>query len=112
MILICNIAKFVEVFVVVLNFVVVLLPSITKILKLKNSFFCKVFKHSLIFFILFFFSLFVDYLPGAVFHLYHKLLLSHLLVLLNPVIFKICDFSGLLHLTIYFLALNGVVLRS
>ena len=62
----------------------------------------------MVFFFLFFFSLFVDDLHSAVFHLYHKLLLSYLLVLVNTVDFEICDCLGKLHLAIDVFAVHSV----
>jgi hypothetical protein len=65
-----------------------------------------------VFFFLLLFFLFVDDLHGAVFHLYHELLLSYLLVLVNSVDFEICDCFGKLHFPVYIFAVHGVLVRS
>ena len=54
----------------------------------------------------------MDDLHGAVFHLYHKLLLSYLLVLVNTVDFEICDCLGKLHLAIDVFAVHIVLVMS
>lgn len=89
-----------------------LFPVDVQILKLKIFFFWKVLQHGVVFFFLFLFFIFVDDLHGAVFHLYHKLLLSYLLVLVNTVDFEICDCLGKLHLAVDVFAVQSVLVRS